>query len=88
MRVEIAAAQRKITTRGLYLKDGGGVRALTASDLDKYDVILGIVSKLNGEKTILIMRSARGGGGGGVRAGATIGWLFWPIESFLSRALI
>lgn len=45
MRIEITAAQRKITTRGLYLKEGGGVRALKPSDLDKFDVILGIVSE-------------------------------------------
>eukprot|EP00903_Cladosiphon_okamuranus_P022201 g20417.t1 len=42
VRIEIAAAQRRITTRGLYLKEGGGVRALIPADLDKYDVILGI----------------------------------------------
>ncbi|CAM9705861.1 unnamed protein product [Scytosiphon promiscuus] len=41
-RVEIAAAQRKITTRGLNLKAGGGSRPLTPDDLDKFDVILGI----------------------------------------------
>lgn len=45
MRVEIAAAQRKITTRGLNLKAGGGSRPLTPDDLDKFDVILGIVSR-------------------------------------------
>lgn len=45
VRIEIAAAQRRITTRGLYLKEGGGVRALIPADLDKYDVILGIVSE-------------------------------------------
>lgn len=44
VRVEITAAQRRITTRGLHLKKGGGVRPLTPSDLDKFDVILGIVS--------------------------------------------
>lgn len=44
-RVELAAAQRRITTRGLYLKEGGGSRPLTPSDLDKFDVILGIVSR-------------------------------------------
>lgn len=50
VRIEIEAAQRRITTRGLYLKEGGGVRPLSPADLDKYDVILGIVSGVNTSK--------------------------------------
>lgn len=52
VRIEVAAAQRKITIVRLYFTDGGGVRGLTPSDLDKYDFILGIVSKINGETAI------------------------------------
>lgn len=44
-RIELTAAQRRITTRGLHIKKGGGSRPLTPSDIDKYDVIVGIVSQ-------------------------------------------
>ncbi|CAM9863387.1 unnamed protein product [Ectocarpus sp. 12 AP-2014] len=65
-RIEVTAAQRRITTRGLDMK-GGGSRPLTPADLDKFDVILGI----DDDNVEAIMTAAKHWGKGDIAAKKT-----------------